>query len=39
MTELGKGADSVKMPSNNFNALCVIDDTGEMNDTLRMPLG
>lgn len=37
VTELNEGLDS-QMPSNAFNALWVVDDTGEMNDSLSMPL-
>jgi len=36
-TELNEGSDS-QMPSNRFNALWVVDDTGEMNDSLSVPL-
>jgi hypothetical protein len=36
-TELNEGSGS-QMPSSGSNALWVVDDTGEMNDSLSMPL-
>jgi len=36
-TDLNEGFDS-QMPSNRFNALWVVNDTGEMNDSLNVPL-
>lgn len=42
MPEFSEGANSIEgssqMPSDGFNALWVVDDTGEMNDSLSVPL-
>jgi hypothetical protein len=36
-TELNEGSGS-QMPSNRFNALWLVDDNGEMNESLSVPL-
>jgi len=37
-TTLNEGLDT-QMPDSGLNALWVVDDTGEMNDSMSMPLG
>ena len=37
-TALNEGLDT-QMPDSGYNALWVVDDTGEMNESMSMPLG